>query len=271
MSQPTLRTLTVLADGQEIASGCHLRLRGTEDLSLRPAFFILEIEALSSSSAACLSGARTLRVLRGASTLAEGEIDDVVTSLRSGIPWTTVAFAAGLSFWRSSVSLSLPAGLRLSDTLRLLLGAAGRGRTDPAFSLAALIGPDPVFSRPQAFYGRTAELLLALAAGASISLSGSLPSSPGIYRTPAGIVYDGGTETPVPSLTLTESHLLSAPEPTADGLLLHTEMAGWPIGASLRYAAYGQSGTGRILSRSIDADQASGPWLSSLLLSSARS
>ena len=39
---PFFRFLTVLADGTEIASGCHLQLTGSDSLSLRPGFFLLQ-------------------------------------------------------------------------------------------------------------------------------------------------------------------------------------------------------------------------------------
>ena len=250
MSSSVFRSLTVLADGRELASGCHIRLSGSEVLSLRPGFFLLTIEDLSPSSEVLLSSAREVRVLSGSSILASGPVSDVYSDTVGGIRKTRVAISPGLTLWESAVSITLPAGIRLSDTVRALLSDSGAG-----VSLAGFTGLDPLYSRPQSFFGRTTDALLSLA-----DTAGSLA-----YLSPAGLVFSSRSAT-APTLILTTFDLLSAPSSESGHTVISTGMTGWPTGAWARYTWHDQSGEGRIISRSVDADNVSGPWKSELLL-----
>ena len=250
MREPFFRSLTVLADGEEIAAGCPVLLEGGSRMTLRPGCFLLRIENLRESMASRLSGCENLEVRSGLSVLVSGTRADAHTCRRDGNAVTEAVIAPGLALWRSAVSLTLPPGMRISETARAVLRASG---TETA--LAGFTGTDRVFSRPQSFFGRTAEALAVLAAAADAE---AVPA-------PGGVVFTGKADRAV-SLELPEGDLLSAPEETADGTILRTSMTGWPVGAGIRYAWQGRTGEGRILSRSLRAENGSGPWESVLLI-----
>ncbi len=250
MAAPFYRFLTVMADGMEICSGCHLRLSGSDSLSLRPGFFLLQAWDLSPSSAAVLSVAQQLEVRSGHSTLAAGKIVDVHTHTVQGKRITEVGFSPGLSLWEASVSLSLASGMRLSDTVREILKASGTG-----IQLVGFTGREIAFSRGQAFFGRASDALVGLDSAADAFA----------WLSPAGLVMSGKDDHHI-TVSLTESDLLSAPTMADGRVILATSMVGWPSGAYVRYEWQGRSGSGRILSRSLDADNVSGPWKSELMI-----
>ena len=64
-----------------------------------------------------------------------------------GEKWTRI-----MDLWEAPVSLSVEAGVSVSETVRRILTASGTG-----IRLLSFPGRDPVFSRGQAFCGRTAE------------------------------------------------------------------------------------------------------------------
>ncbi len=244
------RSMSVFADGKEIGAGCHLRLTGSDTLSLRPGFFLLTAWDLTPSSAMLLSGSNKLEVRSNNSILASGDICDVHTYTQQGKQITEVGFSQGLSLWESSVSLSVVSGMRVSDTVREILSASGTG-----IQLTGFTGKDVSLSRSQAFFGRTASALEMLAETAE-----AFP-----WLSPAGLVISGKQDRTI-TLVLTEETLLSAPTSAQSRIILCTSMLGWPSGSYVRYYWQKQTGEGRILSRSIDADNVSGPWKSELLI-----
>ena len=68
------------------------------------------------------------------------------------------------------------------------------------------------------------------------------------------------------SLILPSSALLSEPIPVSDHVLLTTTMTGWPMGSTIQYTWNDTTRTGRLVSRTIQADNVSGPWRSVLEL-----
>ena len=252
--QTNFRNLQVYADGNAIAAGCRLRLSGSESLSLHPGFFQLTVRNLSSTSASLLAEAKRLEVRSGATILASGEITDAHTHFNQGNQLTEIAFASGLSLWESAVSLYLPADTTVSETVKELLAASGAG-----VPLTAFTGTDHTFSRPQAFFGRTVTALGHLAAAAEADA----------WLSPAGLVFSGKADRKV-AVILTEKDLLSAPTAAEGCVILTTSMTGWPAGAFLRYTYKGITGEGRILKRTIEADNTEGPWRSVLVIQNAR-
>ncbi len=252
MNHSFVRSLTVLADGQEVAAGCHLRLTGSESLSLQPGFFLLTAEDLPPSSGSLLSSAGELEVHAGSSVLASGTIGDVYSFTRQGKNLTCVGFSSGLSLWESSVSLSAMRGVRLTNIVRAVLALSG---TD--IPLAGFTGKDRTLPRAQSFFGRTADVLSLLAETAEAWA----------YLSPAGVIFSGKADRQI-AVFLETTDLLSAPAPVSGHTVLRTAMVGWPFGARVRYVWEGEYGEGRILSRSIDADNVSGPWRCELLVAS---
>lgn len=249
MSAP-LRDLHLFADGREIAQGCRMFLTAQETLALRPAQHHLEIHDLSDSSAALLSGCRNLEVRSGNSVLAFGEPAEVISRLLAGRHLTSVVFSSGLSLWQSSVSLSVAAGMKVSDTIRTLLAAAA-----PSVPLAAYAAGDPVLVRPQSFFGRTCDALSLLAETANAD----------VFLSSAGLCVSG-KEALAPALFIPENTLLSEPVRTGDRLLLTTSVIGWPLGSLARTEWKGTELSGRPVSRLVQADNGNGPWKSELEL-----
>ncbi len=238
------RSLRILVDGVEIAQGCRLRLTAGTTLSLRPPLHRLEIADLSESSAALLAGGRRLEVIRGIAVLASGEITEAYTRPESGRRLTTVIFSPGLSLWRSAVSFSIPAGMRISEVMRRLLEASGTG-----VPLAAFAAEDHSLSRPQAFFGRTCDALALLAETADADA----------FCGSAGVCVSGRKARDA-AYSLSDRDLLSAPVTVGNRMILSAEPAGWMPGGFAEINWQGVSRTGRIISCLTQADNRNGPW-----------
>ncbi len=252
MKSALVRSLIVTADGQKIAAGCHLRLTGSETLSLQPSFFLLMAEDLPSTSITLLSAARKLEVWSGSSVLASGTIGDVFSITRQGKNKTCVGFSSGFSLWESSVSFSALPGVRLSDLVQAVLAISGTN-----IPLAGFTGNETSMVRSQSFFGRTVDILTNLAEVAEAY----------VYLSPSGVIYAGKADNQV-TINLEACNLLTAPSQVSGHTVLRTNMVGWPFGTRVRYVWNGAAGIGRIFSRSIDADNVSGPWYCELLVKS---
>ena len=248
--QSFVRDLHLFADGRELGRGCRMLLRSQETLSLAPQLFHLEIPDLPESSAVLLSSSQSAEVRSSGSILASGEIIDAVTRTEAGKRITAVSFSPGLSFRKASVSLSVPGGMTVSETIRSVLKAGGT-----QVALAAFQAEDRLLSRPQAFFGRVCDAVSVLAstvcADACLSAAGVCIRD----RSPVA-----------PTLVIPEESLLQAPVRTADSVILSTAVTGWPLGAWVRYTWQDVTGTGRLISRMIHADSVAGPWKSELEL-----
>ena len=149
------RSLSVLADGRPVpVSGCHLRLTGHHTQTLFPDLFVFRFWNPSDAALWQLRNAHFLEVSHGETPLASGEIADLTQETTPEGELLTVSFALGLSFRASFVSLSVPAGVTVADTVRMLLSAAGS-----PFQLLNKPEPNPVFARPQAFHGRLSDAI----------------------------------------------------------------------------------------------------------------
>ena len=244
------RDLRLFADGAELAHGCRMTLTAGSALSLRPALHHLAVRDLSDSSAAFLSGAQRIEIRSGPSVIASGELSEALTHISGGKRITELVFSPGLSLWQSSVSLSMPGGTRVSDTIRSLLSASASG-----LSLAAFAAEDRILPQPQAFFGRTCDALALLAETAEAD----------IWVSSAGVCVSGRSSGN-PSFALPDSVLLSAPILTGSRLLVTTTMMGWLIGSFVRVEWQGNAWEGRIVSSLIQADNKDGPWKSELEL-----
>ena len=242
------RDLHLFADGMEIAQGCRMTLTAGSTLTLRPALHHLSVYDLSDSSAAFLSGAHRIEIHSGASVIAAGELSEALTRVSGGKRITDLVFSPGLSLWHSSVSLSVPGGFRISDTIRALLSASASG-----LPLAAFATEDRPMARPQAFFGRTCDALALMAETADAE----------VWVSSAGVCVSGRSPGS-PSFVLTDSDLLSTPVLTGCRLLVTTTMMGWLIGSFVRVEWQGNTWEGRIVSALIQADNKDGPWKSEL-------
>ena len=251
------RKLQVFVEEEEIAQGCRICLSARQTLTLRPQLHQLEIYDLSDSSEAKISAASTVEVRSGSTILAAGDLVEACTRSASGRRITSIVFSPGNTLWQSSVSLSLAAGMKVSETIRAILKASGVSGSPGAYvRLASYLAPDPTFLRSQAFFGRTCDALSILAETAGAQA----------FLTPAGLcVLSDTAQTRI--ISLSEEDLLSPPYVSGSRLLVQTRMRDWLPGTDVQLTWKKLSYRGRVVSSLIQADNVSGPWKSELELS----
>ena len=251
MDNELSRRLSVLADGEPVTGFRRARLTGRDALGLFPMPFTLRLWNLAEAEYYRLCAAKEIAVRAEDSVLAAGSVSDVCRKTVPEGTVTEIVFSAGLKLWEAPVSLSVEAGVSVSDTVRRILEASGTG-----IPLLSFPGADPVRSRGQAFCGRAAECI-----AEALSAAGARG-----YLTEAGlcVVPEGGL--PV-SMELGGADLPEAPVKAGEGLLLlRTRITGWPLGKTVRVKWKDGSSEGLVLERSVNADNLEGEWVSELLL-----
>lgn len=244
------RSLTVLADGQPVRGFRRARLTGRDSLGLFPQPFLLRLWNLSDEGYFALYAAKVITVFSGDAILAYGSVSDVCRRVISDGMLTEVIFSAGLPLWEAQVSLSVEAGVSVSETVRRILEASG---TD--IQILSFPEEDPVFSRSQAFYGRAAECICEALSAVSCRF----------YLNQSGLCVLPVSGQPV-SMVLSEG-ILSDPVRLPGGrMLLRTELTGWPLGKTVSVQYGKETAEGLVLERSVDADNMEGKWEAELLL-----
>ena len=245
------RELVVLADGVPLTGFARARLNGRDALGLYPMPFTLRVWNLAEEEYPALAAAKVLSVRHGDSVLAAGRVSDACRRTVPEGTVTEVVFSAGLPLWETPVSLSVEAGVSVSETVRRILAASGTG-----IRLLSFPGTDPVRKRGQAFCGRAAECV-----EEALSAAGARG-----YLTEAGLCAVPAEGLPV-SMALSADDLLDKPVAVGKGqLLLRTGVTGWPLGKQASVKWTGGSAEGLVTERSVDADTAEGNWQSELLL-----
>ncbi len=245
------RMLSVFADGRPVAGFAHARITGRDALGLYPTPFILELWNPADSDYHLLRGAKEISVKYGESVLASGTVSDVCRRTDREGTVTETVFATGLGLWEAPVSLSVEAGVSVSETVRRILEASGTG-----VGLLSFPGEDPARTRSQAFYGRAAECVeeALSAAGARCCL------------TPSGLCVIPSSGLPV-SMELSDADLIDAPSRVGNNLVvLRTRVTGWPLGKQVSVKWKGQAFEGLVTERSVDSDNLEGNWQSELLV-----
>ena len=247
-----MRELTVLADGEAFAPGCRFHLSGKVSVGLYPSLFLLECRNLSASDVFRLQNTRELSVTRGDSCLAYGKVSDVFRRTVPEGTVTTAAFSLGLDLWKAQVSLSVEAGVSVSETVRRLLDASGTG-----ISLLSFPGEDPMFTRGQAYFGRAAECV-----AEALTAAGARG-----FLVPSGLRIIPRDPLPV-MLRLTEQDLTDEPAFAFGGkrMILSTTVTGFQPGEELSLIYANKTVSGLILERMADADNVTGPWTTQLLV-----
>ena len=245
------RSLSVFADSHPVTGFRHARLTGTDSVGLQPMPFTLRLWNLAESDYHLLQAAKTLSVRHGGSVLAAGGISDVYRRRVPEGAVTEAVFSAGLPLWEAPVSLSVEAGVSVSETLRRILEASGTG-----IPLLAFPGNDPVRTRGQAFHGRAAECV-----GEALSAAGARG-----YLTEAGLCVVP-VEGPPVSMNLTEADLAGAPVRAGKNLLvLRTGPVGWPLGKQVSVKWPDGYAEGLVTERSVDADNMEGNWQAEVIV-----
>lgn len=245
------RSLTILADGAPVSGFRHAYLTGRDALGLLPVPFMLWIWNLSDDGYYAFQSAKQIRVLHEDSVLAAGKVSDVYRRMVPEGTVTEVVFSAGLDLWEAKVSLSVEAGVTVSETVRRILAASGTG-----IPLLAFPGEDPVRSRSQAFAGRAAECVLEALSAVQAKCC----------LTPSGLSVVPASGLSV-SMALTEKDLIVPPSfVSGNRMVLRTEPKGWPLGKTVSVSWEGKTETGLVTERSIDADNMEGEWQAELLI-----
>ena len=252
MDQDNLsRALAVLADGEPVAGFHRANLSGRDALGLLPHCFLLRLWNLEESDYLLLSRAKRVAVRHGNSVLASGTVTDAARRMTPEGLVTQVVFSPAIGLWEAPVSLSVEAGVSVSETVRRILAASGTG-----IRLLTWSGPDPVRSRGQAFFGRAAECV-----SAALSAASALG-----YLTEGGLGIVPASGLPV-TMTLTEKDLIDEPSFAAGNLMiLRTTVTGWPLGKRAAVEWKGKRVEGIVLERSVDADSVRGGWEGGLIV-----
>ena len=252
----TDRTLDVLIDGVPVAVSCRKSLTGEDSLSLFPALFELRLWNLPEADYLALGRAQEISVSHDGACLASGKISDVFRQGTAEGVVTTVAFSLGLDLWEAFVSLTVPAGTALSDTVRRILSASGAG-----IPLLSFPSEDFVSSRPQSFYGRAAECVTTALSAASARA----------VLSPSGLMVIPPGGLPV-SMVLTEKDLTDAPSFAGGAIhgvppvmILSVSAAGWRPGETVRVEYKDIAAAGIITDRGVDTDTA-GVWKSGMVI-----
>ena len=249
MNNGIVRSLTVLADGEQVTGFRHACLTGREALGPEPLPYLLRMLNLADAGYAQLAAAKTVAVLREDRLLARGQVSVVYRrTVREGT-LTEAVFSPGLALWEAPVSLSVEAGVTVSETVRRILEASGTG-----IRLLPFAGPDPVFARGQAFWGRAAECVSEALSAAHARM----------WLTEAGLCVVPAEKTPV-SLVLTETDLTGMPAFAGGRMILRTAPAGWPLGKRMEVKWKNGSAEGLVSERYTEADNLTGNWFTELL------
>lgn len=251
MGEPD-RRLTVLADGEPFALDCRFRLYGRMRIGLYPSPFMLQCWNLSESDICRLRNTKELSVTREDSCLAFGRVSDVFTRTVPEGTVTTAVFSLGLGLWETDISVSVSAGVSVSDTIRRLLTASGT-----EIQLLSFPGRDPVSIRGKAFCGRAADCIVEALSAVDASC----------YLVPAGLCVIPAEPLPA-TLHLTDRDLTDRPA-FADGgrkMILSTTVTGFQPGEEMTLFYDGTTYSGLILERMVEADTVMGPWSTQMLI-----
>lgn len=246
------RTLTILADGQRITGYARARLIGTERLGLYPSLFMLDLWNVADEDYVLLSICKNVTVNHGKVVLVSGTVSDVFRNRTKSGTETHVAISPGLNLWKAPVSLSVEAGVTVSETVQRILLASGTG-----IQLLSFPGEDPIVARGQAFFGRAAECIEEAInkIGASCCL------------VPSGLCIIPKNGLPI-IMSLTEEDLTDAPSFNCGGeMVLRTGPAGWTIGKGVKVLYGGKITRGLITEKMLNLDTGDGPWRVELVVS----
>ena len=253
------RTLAILADGEPVTGYARAKLIGTERLGLYPSLFMLDLWNVAEEDYLMLSRCKVVTVMHGKSILVSGSMSDVFRNRHlirpsgtfptrerlDGSMITHVAISPGLNLWEAPVSLSVEAGVTVSETVRRLLNASGTG-----IQLLSFPDVDPVMTRGQAFFGRAAECIE--------EVMGKVGSS--CCLVPSGLCVIPKNGLPI-IMVLTEEDLTDVPSFNCGGeMVLRTKPAGWTLGKGVKVIYGGTVTRGLITERMLNLDTGEGPW-----------
>ena len=239
------RTLTILADGVPVTGYARAILIGMERLGLYPSLFMVDLSNVAEEDYLMLSRCKVVTVMHRKSILVSGMLSDAFRQRTKKGTEAHIAISPGLNLWEAPVSLSVESGVTVSETVRRLLQASGTG-----IQLLSFPDVDPVMTRGQAFFGRTAECIEEAISriGASCCL------------VPSGLCVIPKNGLPI-IMVLTEEDLTDVPSFNCGGdMVLRTKPAGWTLGKGVKVIYGGTVTKGLITERMLNLDTGEGPW-----------
>ena len=219
-------------------------------MSLMPDLFMLDVYNFPNTDMNRLRNAKTVAVCgEGMSSLCEGKVEEIYTHIDSGKNMTTVIISDGMDFWKSVISISIAKGNSVESTIRKIVADCSR-----PVSIVAYLADDIKMIRGQAFHGRTADYIGALAK--------SVGARAFIVRNGMSVVKRGAHSM---SIHLTEDDMPNGASETNGAFIVRLRhVVAYPVGQMAiienRRASY------RIISQTFEADTQQGAWTTSLIL-----
>ena len=251
------RSLSFFVDEEPFSAGS-VMLVGREKIGLYPDPFTVRFRNLPEEQYLRITRGKRIDVCHGDSCLVSGGICDVFREGTMTGMMTSVVFSSGMTLWETPVSLAVPGGASVSETVRMILEASGAG-----VSLLSFPGEDFVFSRGQSFFGRAAECITAVLSAVRARA----------VMTTAGLCVIPAAGLPV-SLTLTEKDLTDAPafagrkegQTSPAYVQICTKVIGFRVGQMAEVEYQGKVYRGLIVEREMMLDTISGSWSAQILI-----
>ena len=251
------RNLVIRTDGESLSFSGRARLRGKDELSLFPALFTLDLWNLPEDDYLRLFRCRNISVSCGEACLVSGVVSDVYRRAMTEGMVTSVSISLGLDLWEATVSLTVPTGSTISETVGQILDESGTG-----IPLLSYPDQDDVSLRPQSLFGRAAECIetvpSAVSARAMLTPSGLMIVPPG--GLPEAVQISDADLTDAVAFAGGSIH------GSRQLAVLSASVSGWRPGQTVEVRQGSVSFRGIIVSRSVDADTASGPWKCELMV-----
>lgn len=237
------RPLTVFVDGKQIADGNRIRVQGRSNMTLLPDFFTIDLYNISDNDEYNLKNGKMIWACgEDNGMLCYGEIDDIYTHIEEGNEIISVGVSDGQTFWDTNVEKTIKAGVRLKETIVAVLKGAVIG---------SYLAENPRLVRGQVFHGKLPYIVKNIASGVNAR---AFYSHGAVHVVTKGKALD--------TVKISDDEIISNPR-IAKGIRMYSvDVRGYPVGAMVKV----ESGTYRLVSQSIDADNFIGKWETVIIL-----
>lgn len=238
-----LRPISIMADGQKIAEGLRVRVRGSLNMTLLPDFFIVEIYNLSPDDNYILTDAKKLTVSgKEEYIICTGEISDIYSRTEGTNTVTGIAVSDGESFWKTKINKSVGGGASISNTIREILSNADFG---------GYLANDIRIQRGQCYTGSLAEAISMLA-----------KSGNGRAFFTKGVLYVVKKGTATEIIEIEEDDIINDENYAKGVRTIKTEAKGYPMGSLVTVNGRQY----RLVSQKVSLDNYEGDWASNIVL-----
>lgn len=237
------RPISVYADGTKVAEELRVRLKGSQNMTLFPDFFSIEIYNLSDEDMSVIQYAKVLTVNgEDEYTICTGEIEDVYVREEGVNTITSVSFVDGKSFWRSKVSKTLGGGSDIQTAISNLVQNVKFG---------GFYATNKGIIRGQTYTGRLADNISMLAKTAE-----------GRAFVAKGVLYIVQKGRASEIVSIDPDDVINDLSYMKGSRILKTTAKGYPMGALVHYGG----GSYRLVSQKFDLDNYKGDWCSNIVI-----